>query len=207
MQWPALMQALALRPGGPPAFRLTGIGPPQPDNTDHLQQVSWKLGQLADTLRLEFESRGFVARSLADLEANMLDVTPSEVVAVNSIFELHKLLAQTGALDKVLARVRALQPQIVTIVEQDANHNRLVFVDRFAEALHYYSSLFDSLERCGLPPGSRDQVMSEVYLGRQIFDIVACEGADRVERHEPLTQWTARMGSRVRARAPRLERV
>ncbi|CBI33485.3 unnamed protein product, partial [Vitis vinifera] len=34
MQWPALMQALALRPGGPPSFRLTGIGPPQPDNTD-----------------------------------------------------------------------------------------------------------------------------------------------------------------------------
>nr|BAM14051.1 DELLA 1 sprice variant [Lactuca sativa] len=28
MQWPALMQALALRPGGPPTFRLTGIGPP-----------------------------------------------------------------------------------------------------------------------------------------------------------------------------------
>lgn len=39
MQWPALMQALALRPGGPPSFRLTGIGPPQPDNTDALQQV------------------------------------------------------------------------------------------------------------------------------------------------------------------------
>ncbi|KAI3526722.1 hypothetical protein L1887_05984 [Cichorium endivia] len=34
MQWPALMQALALRAGGPLAFRLTGIGPPQPDNTD-----------------------------------------------------------------------------------------------------------------------------------------------------------------------------
>ncbi|KAL5069909.1 hypothetical protein RYX36_020796 [Vicia faba] len=38
MRWPALMQALALRPGGPPAFRLTGIGPPASDNSDHLQQ-------------------------------------------------------------------------------------------------------------------------------------------------------------------------
>ncbi|KAE8673175.1 DELLA protein GAI [Hibiscus syriacus] len=41
MQWPALMQALALSPGGPPAFRLTGIGPPQPGNTDALHQVRW----------------------------------------------------------------------------------------------------------------------------------------------------------------------
>ncbi|KAI3816885.1 hypothetical protein L1987_10669 [Smallanthus sonchifolius] len=31
--------ALALRPGGPPTFRLTGIGPPSSDNTDHLQEV------------------------------------------------------------------------------------------------------------------------------------------------------------------------
>ncbi|KAL5071486.1 hypothetical protein RYX36_022374 [Vicia faba] len=40
MQWPALMQALALRPGGPHAFRLTGIGPPASDNSDHLQQLA-----------------------------------------------------------------------------------------------------------------------------------------------------------------------
>ncbi|KAL6571097.1 DELLA protein gai1 [Orobanche gracilis] len=36
MQWPALLLALALRPGGSPSFRLTGIGPPSHDNTDHL---------------------------------------------------------------------------------------------------------------------------------------------------------------------------
>ncbi|OIT08824.1 della protein gai, partial [Nicotiana attenuata] len=63
MQWPALIQALALRPGGPPAFRLTGIGPPQPDNTDALQQVGWKLAQLAETIGVEFEFRGFVTNS------------------------------------------------------------------------------------------------------------------------------------------------
>ncbi|KAJ6318404.1 hypothetical protein OIU76_013865 [Salix suchowensis] len=57
MQWPALMQALALRPGGPPAFRLTGIGPPAHDNTDHLQEVGWKLAQLAETIHVEFEYR------------------------------------------------------------------------------------------------------------------------------------------------------
>jgi DELLA protein len=194
MQWPALMQALALRPGGPPAFRLTGIGPPAPDNSDHLQEVGWKLAQLAETIHVEFEYRGFVANSLADLDASMLELRPSEVesVAVNSVFELHKLLARPGAIDKVLSVVKQMKPEIVTIVEQEANHNGPVFVDRFTEALHYYSTLFDSLE--GSVNG-QDKIMSEVYLGKQIANVVACEGPDRVERHETLTQWRTRMES------------
>ncbi|XVE85430.1 hypothetical protein DITRI_Ditri17bG0090600 [Diplodiscus trichospermus] len=194
MQWPALMQALALRVGGPPSFRLTGIGPPSHDNSDHLQEVGWKLAQLAETIHVEFEYRGFVANSLADLDASMLDLRPSEheAVAVNSVFELHKLLARPGAIDKVLSVVKKMKPEIVTIVEQEANHNGPVFLDRFTESLHYYSTLFDSLEGS---VSTQDKVMSEVYLGKQICNVVACEGMDRVERHETLTQWRNRLGS------------
>ncbi|PWA65929.1 DELLA3 protein [Artemisia annua] len=198
MQWPALMQALALRPGGPPTFRLTGVGPPQPDNTDALQQVGWKLAQLAETIGVQFEFRGFVANSLADIDASMLDIKPSEVevVAVNSVFEMHRLLARPGAVDKVLDSIKAMKPKIVTLVEQESNHNGAVFLDRFNEALHYYSTMFDSLESSALSqPMSQDLVMSEVYLGRQICNIVASEGTDRVERHETLTQWRTRMNS------------
>ncbi|CAI9753226.1 unnamed protein product [Fraxinus pennsylvanica] len=198
MQWPALMQALALRPGGPPEFRLTGVGPPQPDNTDALQQVGWKLAQLAETIGLEFKFRGFVANSLADLDASMLDVKSNnlEVVAVNSVFELHRLLARPGGIDKVLNSIKAMNPKIVSIVEQEANHNGNVFLDRFNESLHYYSTIFDSLESSGsTQPNSEDFVMTEVYLGRQICNVVACEGPDRIERHETLSQWRGRMNS------------
>ncbi|XP_073121783.1 DELLA protein GAI-like [Henckelia pumila] len=199
MQWPALMQALALRPGGPPAFRLTGIGPPQPDNTDALQQVGWKLAQLAGTIGVEFEFRGFVANSLADLDAKILDIKPSnvEAVAVNSVFELHRLLARPNAIEKVLNSIKSMNPKIVTIVEQEADHNGNVFLDRFNEALHYYSTMFDSLESSSslIDPSSQDLVMTEVYLGRQICNVVACEGAERVERHETLAQWRLRLGS------------
>ncbi|XP_059655375.1 DELLA protein GAI1-like [Cornus florida] len=198
MQWPALMQALALRPGGPPTFRLTGIGPPTHDNTDHLQEVGWKLAQLAETIHVEFEFRGFVAASLGDLEASMLDLREGEAVAVNSVFELHQLLARPGAIEKVLSAVKEMKPEIVTVVEQEANHNGLDFLDRFTESLHYYSTLFDSLEGCGgssSPVSNQDKAMSEVYLGKQICNIVACEGSDRIERHETLTQWRTRFGS------------
>uniref|UniRef100_A0A5B6ZY23 DELLA protein n=1 Tax=Davidia involucrata TaxID=16924 RepID=A0A5B6ZY23_DAVIN len=198
MQWPALMQALALRPGGPPTFRLTGIGPPSHDNTDHLQEVGWKLAQLADTIHVKFEYRGFVANSLADLDASMLDLREGESVAVNTVFELHQLLARPGAIEKVLSAVKEMKPEILTVVEQEANNNGPVFLDRFTESLHYYSTLFDSLEGCGgssSPVANQDKIMSEVYLGKQICNVVACEGPDRVERHETLDQWRSRFGS------------
>ncbi|XP_020104070.1 DELLA protein SLN1-like, partial [Ananas comosus] len=190
-QWPALIQALALRPGGPPSFRLTGIGPPQPDSTDALQQVGWKLAQFAEAIRVDFRYRGLVAASLADLEPYMLldpdegegegPGAEAEAVAVNSVFELHRLLARPGALEKVLGTVRAVRPKIVTVVEQEANHNAGSFLERFTEALHYYSTLFDSLEGGG---SGAEQVMSELYLGRQIWNVVGCEAAERTERHE-----------------------
>uniref|UniRef100_A0A803N2W7 DELLA protein n=1 Tax=Chenopodium quinoa TaxID=63459 RepID=A0A803N2W7_CHEQI len=193
MQWPALMQALALRPEGPPAFRLTGIGPPAPDNSDRLQEVGWKLAQFADSIQIQFEYRGFVANSLTDLESALLDLRPeTEVVAVNSVFELHRLLARPGAAEKVMGLMKEVNPVIVTVVEQEANHNGSAFLDRFNESLHYYSTLFDSLESC---VDSQDKMMSEVYLGRQICNVVACEGVDRVERHETLAQWRNRFGT------------
>ncbi|KAK4359966.1 hypothetical protein RND71_022195 [Anisodus tanguticus] len=196
MQWPALIQALALRPGGPPSFRLTGIGPPQPNNTDALQQVGWKLAQLAETIGVEFEFRGFVTNSLADLDCSILDIRETEAVAVNSVFELHRLLSRPRMIENVLNIIKQMNPKIVTIVEQEANHNAVVFLDRFNEALHYYSTMFDSLESSLTQPvNNQDLVMSEVYLGRQICNVVACEGADRVERHETLSQWRVRMNS------------
>lgn len=221
MQWPALLQALALRPGGPPSFRLTGVGPPQPDETDALQEVGLKLAQFAHTIHVDFKYRGLVASTLADLEPFMLqpdgddkDEMEPEVIAVNSVFEMHRLLAQPGALDKVLGTVRAVRPKIVTVVEQEANHNSGSFLDRFTESLHYYSTMFDSLEGGGggqadaTSPGApgaaagTDQVMSEVYLGRQICNVVACEGAERTERHETLGQWRTRFGRAGFERVP-----
>ncbi|KAL1539494.1 DELLA protein gai1 [Salvia divinorum] len=37
--------------------------------------------------------------------------------------------------------------------------------------------------------------MTEVYLGQQICNVVACDWPERVEQHETLEQWLARMNS------------
>lgn len=196
LQWPALIQALALRPGGPPRLRLTGIGPPQPGGNDVLQEIGKKLRQLADTVKVEFEFRGVVAVKLDDIKPWMLQVRHGEAVAVNSVLQLHKLLFSDGpvrAIDEVLRSVRALKPKIFTIVEHEANHNNPSFLGRFTEALHYYSTMFDSLEASNFPSESNEQVLAKLYLGREIYNIVACEDAARTERHENLVQWRLRL--------------
>ncbi|KAL3326592.1 hypothetical protein AABB24_037329 [Solanum stoloniferum] len=200
LQWPPLLQALALRPGGPPTFRLSGIGgKPQPnDSTDPLQEVGFKLAQFAESIGVEFEFCGFMVHTLADLEASMLNIRPSnmEAVAVNSVFELHPLFSTPGAIEKVLDLITQIQPKIVTIAEQEANHNRSDFMNRITEAWLYYSTMFDMLENSeSTQTNNLNLEMAEQYLGREIYNLVACEGTKRVVRHETLGQWQVRINS------------
>lgn len=196
LQWPALIQALSLRQGGPPRLRLTGIGPPQPSGSDTLQEIGTKLAELAKTVRVDFEFRGVIAVKLDDIKPWMLQIRHGEAVAVNSVLQLHKLLYSAGPeapIDAVLLLVRELKPKIFTIVEHEANHNQPSFLGRFIEALHYYSTMFDALEACNLPSENNEQVLIEMYLGREIYNIVACEDGARTERHENLFQWRLRL--------------
>ncbi|KAH0779222.1 hypothetical protein KY290_005649 [Solanum tuberosum] len=199
-QWPTLLQALALRPGGPPTFRLSGInGKPQPnDSTDPLQEVGFKLAQFAESIGVEFEFRGFKVHTLADLEASMLNIRPSnvEAVAVNSVFELHPLFSTPGAIKKVLDIIKQIQPKIVTIAEQEANHNRSDFMNRINEAWLYYSTMFNVLENSkSTQTNNLNLEMTKQYLWREIYNLVACEGTKRVVRHETLGQWRVRLNS------------
>ncbi|PIA65400.1 hypothetical protein AQUCO_00100705v1 [Aquilegia coerulea] len=194
LQWPALIQALALRPGGPPFLRLTGIGPPSPDGRDSLREIGLRLAELAWSVNVPFTFRGVAASRLDDVKPWMLQVKPREAVAVNSIMQLHRILGpdpiRESPIDTVLSWIRGLNPKIVTVIEQEANHNQPEFLDRFTEALYYYSTMFDSLEACTLQP---EKSVAEIYIQKEICNVVCCEGSSRVERHEPLIKWRERL--------------
>jgi len=64
---------------------------------------------------------------------------------------------------------------------------------RFRESVKYYSAIYDGLE-IALPSESPGRVILErEFFGRQILNIVACEGQARIERAEPYRQWQNRM--------------
>ncbi|KAG0583353.1 hypothetical protein KC19_3G129600 [Ceratodon purpureus] len=96
---------------------------------------------------------------------------------------------------RVLQKLQGLAPKVMVVVEQDSNHNSGVMPERFVEALHYYSAMFDSLDLT-LPQHCAERVTLEKYLlGHEIKNIVACEGVERFVRHEKVDRWRMRMRS------------
>jgi hypothetical protein len=96
-----------------------------------------------------------------------------------------------------------LKPSIVVVMEQDANHNAPPFSARFAEALGYYAALFDSLDAVAAASAAGDRAQVErMVLGEEIKNVLLCEGASRLERHERLSQWAMYMDASGFRRVP-----
>jgi hypothetical protein len=61
------------------------------------------------------------------------------------------------------------------------------------EALHYYAALFDALDAALPRYDARRARVEQFHFGAEIRNVVGCEGAARVERHERADQWRRRM--------------
>jgi hypothetical protein len=95
--------------------------------------------------------------------------------------------------DELLRMVKSLSPKVVTLVEQESNTNTTPFYHRFVETLDYYLAMFESID-VTLPRNSKDRINVEQHcLARDIVNIIACEGKERVERHELFSKWKSRL--------------
>ncbi|CAK9225020.1 unnamed protein product [Sphagnum troendelagicum] len=196
-QWASFLQDIAsMQAAGKltPRVRLTAVGP----NSDEMNATGANLSAFAQSLNISLEFQAVVTSCQQLLELSMLNLRDQEAIAVNFVFSLHRLLDDTfsNGLSAVLKTVRDAKPKVITVVEQEANHNGSNFQERFYEAFQYYLFLFDSLTS-SLEPGSDSSLVNtsiESYLlAPEILNIVAAEGASRVERHERLEQWRIRM--------------
>ncbi|XP_077229711.1 GRAS family protein RAM1-like [Tasmannia lanceolata] len=181
-QWPTFMQALAARPGGAPFLRITGVGTPP----ELVRETGQRLTELAHSLHVPFEFHP-VGESVDNLQPHMFHRRVGEALAVNSVNRLHRVSG--NYLGNLIGMIRDQAPNIVTLVEQEASHNGPYFLGRFLEALHYYSAIFDSLDAT-FPADSPERAKLEQYIfAPEIRNIVACEGPERMERHERLEKW------------------
>ncbi|GAB2274987.1 DNA topoisomerase 2-associated protein pat1 [Dionaea muscipula] len=196
-QWVTLIQAFAARPGGPPHIRITGID----DSLSAyargggLNIVGRRLSKLAESFKVPFE---FHAASLpgTDVQRGNLGVSSGEAVAVNFGFVLHYMpdesVSTENHRDRLLRLVKSLSPKVVTVIEQECNTNTAAFFPRFTETLDYYSAMFESMD-VTLLRDHRDRINIEQHcLARDIVNLIACEGAERVERHELHGKWRSR---------------
>jgi hypothetical protein len=197
-QWISLLQALAARPGGPPFVRITGID----DSVSAyargggLEVVGKRLSHVAGLCKVPFEFHG-VGVSGNDIEVEHLGIVPGEAMAVNFTLELHHIpdeaVSTANHRDRILRLVKSLSPKVLTLVEQESNTNTAPFAQRFAETLDYYTAIFESID-LALPRDDRERINMEQHcLAREIVNLVACEGEERVERHEVFGKWKARL--------------
>lgn len=201
LQWPSLIRTLAQQPEGPPKkLRITGLIKPDDDDkySFQLETAMKELEQYAAALGVPLELNTVAEPEPATpsyITKQNLDVREGEALFVNSIMHLHKYVKESrGSLKAVLTAVKKLGPTLVTVVEQDANHNGPFFLGRFLESLHYYSAIFDSLE-ASLPRSSLQRMKIERgHFGEEIRNIVAYEGSERIERHERADQWRRQLG-------------
>ncbi|XP_058097362.1 scarecrow-like protein 1 isoform X2 [Magnolia sinica] len=197
-QYITLLQELSTQKNKPTHVRITGV-----DDRESVQRsvgglkiIGQRLEKLAEVLRLPFEFRAVAART-GDVTPSMLECRSDEALVVNFAFQLHHMpdesVSTVNQRDRLLRMVKSLEPNLVTVVEQDVNTNTAPFLPRFVEAYNYYSAVFESLDAT-LPRESPDRMNVERQcLARDIINIVACEGEDRIERYELAGKWRARM--------------
>lgn len=196
-QWVTLIQAFAARPGGPPHIRITGID----DSTSAyargggLNIVGQRLSRLAESFKVPFE---FHAASMSGCEVQPEDlgIQPGEALAVNFAFVLHHMpdesVSTENPRDRLLRLVKSLNPKVVTLVERESNTNTAAFYPRFLETLDYYTAMFESID-VTLPRHHKERINVEQHcLARDVVNVIACEGPERVERHEVLGKWKSR---------------
>ncbi|XAR62423.1 hypothetical protein NMG60_11017169 [Bertholletia excelsa] len=197
-QYLTLIQTIARLPGKRPHLRLTGVDDPESVQRaiGGLKLIGQRLEKLAEDLKVSFKFHAVAAKT-AVVFPEMLGCRAGEAIMVNFAFQLHHMpdesVSTVNERDQLLRMVKGLNPKLVTIVEQDMNTNTAPFLQRFGEAYSYYSSVFDSLDAT-LPRDSQDRLNVEKQcLARDIVNIVACEGEERIERYEVAGKWNARM--------------
>ncbi|EMS59722.1 hypothetical protein TRIUR3_33139 [Triticum urartu] len=163
-QHAALIQRLADRRVPGTCLQVTAVTDPTSPFTQSLAAtlpgVGERLKKLAERAGIEYHFRMISCRA-AEIEASKLGCEPGEALAVNLAFALSHVpdesVSPANPRDELLRRVRALGPQVVTLVEQELNSNTAPLATRFSDAYLHYGAILDALDstvmaRAGAPP-------------------------------------------------------
>ncbi|PRQ25807.1 putative transcription factor GRAS family [Rosa chinensis] len=188
LQWPALFHILATRMEGPPHVRMTGFGA----SSEVLLETGKQLSNFARRLGLSFEFHPITRKFGDHLDTSMVQVRRGETVAVHWL--QHSLYDATGPDWRTMKLIEELSPRIVTLVEQDMSHNGGSFLDRFVGSLHYYSTMFDSLEAYLPSDNPNRHLVEHSLMYREINNILAVGGPAR-SGEDKFRHWRSELGA------------
>ncbi|KQJ86191.2 hypothetical protein BRADI_4g03867v3 [Brachypodium distachyon] len=202
-QWPCFLRRISEREGGPPEVRITGIDLPQPGfrPAGRIEETGRRLSKYASEFKVPFKYNAIAVTNMESLRKEDLNIDPEEVLIVNCLFQFKNLMDESVVIesprDIVLNNIRKMQPHAFIHAIVNGSFSAPFFVTRFREVLFYYSALFDVLDTTTPRDNEQRMLIEQNIFGRAALNVIACEGADRVERPETYKQWQVmrKMGS------------
>ena len=197
LQWPCLIERLAIRPDGPPKLRITGIELPQPGfrPAERVEKIGRRLQNYCKRLNVPFEYN-VIAQKWETIQLEDLKIDKNELIVVNCLYWLKNIPNETVAIDcprdTVLKLIKRIDPDLFVHGVVNGTYNAPYFVTRFREALFHFYALFDMFD-ANVPCEDHQRLQFEKEIfGRDAMNVIACEGLERVERPESYKQWQVR---------------
>ncbi|KAJ0899779.1 putative transcription factor GRAS family [Helianthus annuus] len=85
-----------------------------------------------------------------------------------------------------------MKPDVFVHAVVNGAYSAPFFVTRFRETLFHYSALFDIFDSTLERENEQRLNFEKEFFGREAMNVIACEGAERVERPESYKQWQVR---------------
>ncbi|KXG29228.1 hypothetical protein SORBI_3005G230600 [Sorghum bicolor] len=197
-QWAGLLRWMANREGGPPEVRITAISRLQPRScpSEGTDDTGRRLDKCAREFGVPFKFHAITAK-WETISIDDLKTEADEVLVVVDLFSFSILREENiyfdglSSRDTVLNNIRKMRPDVFIQGIMNCSHSTS-FLTRFREALFSYSALFDMLDAT-IPRDSKLRpVLEQNMLGHSVLNLVACEGADVVNRPEKYRRWQVR---------------
>ena len=94
--------------------------------------------------------------------------------------------------DTVLNTIRNMKPSVFIQSVVNGSYSAAFFMTRFREALYYFTAFFDVMETTIPRDNEKRLLVERDIFARSAMNMIACEGADRVERPQNYREWQAR---------------
>jgi len=199
VQWDDLLRRLAGRKVKP-SVRLTGIDLPYASDKplEALERTGARLSALALSLGIAFSFEP-IAAAIETVERPV--ALPGETLIVNAALALHHVADGDAVTDPtksrraLLRRLASWKPALLTLIEPDAAHNETAFVQRVSEARRHYGLVFDVLAHLFAQDRIERETLEQAFFGLEILNVIANERDKRVERHDRIDTWCAKLSA------------
>ncbi|CAK9310173.1 unnamed protein product [Citrullus colocynthis] len=188
VHWSAFMQSLVDSKEIP--IKLLKITAVVSDKSHLIEQVGKWLENVAESLNIPFSFKPILVSDMMEIKEEVFRTEDDEMVAIYCPVVLGSMISRPTSLENLMRVIRNLNPSIMVVSEIEANYNLPSFVNRFIEALFFSASYFDCLKTC-IEEDEDSRRKMEGLCGKEIENVVASEGSDRVARSVKIEVWRA----------------